>query len=114
MSAPSASRHGIGDPVPRVEDLRLLTGRGRYSDDRNLPGQAYAVVLRSPHAHARIRSIDAAAAKAQVQAMGQRLLGLSAAPKPADAADAAALALCHLAHAPVRARLAAATARATS
>ena len=49
---------------------------------------------------------DGAADKAQVQAMVQRLLGLAAPPKPADAADAAALALCHLAHAPVRARLA--------
>jgi crossover junction endodeoxyribonuclease RuvC len=51
---------------------------------------------------------DGAADKGQVQAMVQRLLGLATAPKPADAADAAALALCHLAHAPARARLAAA------
>jgi crossover junction endodeoxyribonuclease RuvC len=55
---------------------------------------------------------DGAADKTQVQHMVQRLLGLVAPPKPADAADAAALALCHLAHAPVRSRLAAATARA--
>src|SRR4051812_39049030 len=55
---------GIGQPVRRREDLRLLTGRGRYSDDVNVPGQAYAVMVRSPHAHARIRSIDAAPAKA--------------------------------------------------
>jgi crossover junction endodeoxyribonuclease RuvC len=55
---------------------------------------------------------DGAADKTQVQHMVQRLLGLAAPPKPADAADAAALALCHLAHAPVRSRLAAATARA--
>ena len=55
---------GIGQPVRRREDLRLLTGRGRYSDDLNLPGQAYAVMLRSPHAHALIRAIDAAAARA--------------------------------------------------
>jgi carbon-monoxide dehydrogenase large subunit len=54
----------IGKPLRRKEDLRLLTGRGRYSDDVNLPGQAYACVLRSPHAHARIRSIDTAAARA--------------------------------------------------
>lgn len=52
---------------------------------------------------------DGAADKQQVQMMVQRLLGLAAPPKPADAADAAALALCHLAHAPARARLAAAT-----
>ena len=55
---------------------------------------------------------DGAADKVQVQAMVQRLLGLATPPKPAGAADAAALALCHLAHAPVRARQAAATARA--
>jgi len=55
---------GIGQPVRRREDLRLLTGKGRYSDDVNLPGQAYAVMVRSPHAHALIRSIDTTAAKA--------------------------------------------------
>jgi len=54
----------IGQPLKRKEDLRLLTGAGRYSDDVNLPGQAYAAILRSPHAHARIRSIDTAAARA--------------------------------------------------
>src|SRR6266851_1302443 len=55
---------GIGQPVRRREDLRLLTGNGRYSDDVSLPGQAYAVMVRSPHAHAVIRRIDAAAARA--------------------------------------------------
>jgi aerobic carbon-monoxide dehydrogenase large subunit len=49
---------GIGQPVRRREDLRLLTGRGRYSDDVNVAGQAYAVMVRSPHALAAIRSID--------------------------------------------------------
>ena len=53
---------GIGAPVRRREDLRLLIGGGRYSDDVNLPGQAYAVMLRSPHAHALIRAIDTNAA----------------------------------------------------
>jgi crossover junction endodeoxyribonuclease RuvC len=53
---------------------------------------------------------DGAADKVQVQSMVQRLLGLATVPKPADAADAAALALCHLAHAPARARVAAAVA----
>src|SRR6188472_3119892 len=52
----------IGQPVRRREDLRLLTGRGRYSDDINVPGQAYAIMVRSPHAHALIGSIDVAAA----------------------------------------------------
>ena len=55
---------GIGDPVRRKEDLRLVTGRGCYSDDFNFPGQVYAAMVRSPHAHARIRSIDTAEARA--------------------------------------------------
>ncbi len=55
---------GIGQPVRRREDLRLLTGRGRYSDDLNVPGQAFAVMVRSPHAHAQIRGIDTNAASA--------------------------------------------------
>jgi carbon-monoxide dehydrogenase large subunit len=55
---------GIGAPVRRREDQRLLTGQGRYSDDLTLPGQAYAVMLRSPHPHAEIRSVDTAAARA--------------------------------------------------
>jgi carbon-monoxide dehydrogenase large subunit len=55
---------GIGQTVRRKEDARLVTGRGNYSDDVNLPGQAYGAAVRSPHAHARIRSIDVAAARA--------------------------------------------------
>ncbi len=55
---------GIGMPVLRKEDSRLLTGGGRFSDDVNLPGQAYAAMVRSPHAHARIAGIDAAQARA--------------------------------------------------
>src|SRR5271170_3658056 len=55
---------GIGQPVRRREDLRLITGRGRYSDDLNLPGQAYAVFVRSPHAHALICSLDPLVARA--------------------------------------------------
>jgi carbon-monoxide dehydrogenase large subunit len=58
------AKGGIGTPLPRLEDGRLLTGGGCYSDDFTLPGQAYAVVLRSPHAHARIVSIERAAARA--------------------------------------------------
>ena len=54
----------IGQSPHRKEDLRLLTGKGRFSDDTNLPGQAYAFMLRSPHAHARIRGIDTVAATA--------------------------------------------------
>src|SRR5262245_32673386 len=55
---------GIGQPVRRKEDQRLLTGAGRYTSDVFLPGQLYAAIVRSPHAHARIRGIDTAAAKA--------------------------------------------------
>ena len=53
----------IGQSPRRKEDLRLLTGKGRYSDDMNLPGQAYAIMLRSAHAHARIRGITTALAQ---------------------------------------------------
>jgi carbon-monoxide dehydrogenase large subunit len=52
-----ANGSGIGQPVRRREDLRLVRGAGRFTADENLPGQAYAVMLRSPHAHARIRAI---------------------------------------------------------
>jgi aerobic carbon-monoxide dehydrogenase large subunit len=51
---------GIGKPVRRREDARLLIGAGRFADDVSLPGQAYAFLLRSPHGHARIASIDVA------------------------------------------------------
>ena len=56
------ARFGIGQPVTRREDQRLLTGAGRYTDDIDIPGQAYAHILRSPHAHAEIAAIDTAAA----------------------------------------------------
>jgi len=55
-----SAREGVGKPVARKEDERLLTGKGCYSDDFNLAGQAYAAMVRSPHAHARIRSIATA------------------------------------------------------
>ena len=51
---------GIGASLPRLEDARLLTGGGCYSDDFTLPNQARGYVLRSPHPHARIVSIDTA------------------------------------------------------
>jgi hypothetical protein len=62
--AETANGSGIGQPVRRREDLRLVRGNGRYTADENLPGQVYAVMVRSPHAHARIRSIATADAKA--------------------------------------------------
>ena len=55
---------GMGQPVPRFEDPRLVRGEGRYVGDIILPGMAFGYVLRSPHAHAKIRSIDTTAAKA--------------------------------------------------
>ncbi len=59
-----SSQTGVGKSVERVEDGRLLTGQGRYTDDLRLPGTAYGVTLRSPYGHADIRSIDAEAARA--------------------------------------------------
>src|SRR5262249_55169653 len=50
---------GFGQPVRRKEDGRLLTGRGLFTDDVNLPGQAYAAMVRSPQAHARVVPTDA-------------------------------------------------------
>ena len=58
------TKFGIGQPVPRVEDPRFITGRGRYVDDFDLPQQCHAVLVMSPHAHARIKGIDTAKAKA--------------------------------------------------
>ena len=55
---------GIGVAVKRVEDFRFLTGRGRYTDDIDQPNQLYAWILRSPHTHARIKSIDTSKASA--------------------------------------------------
>ena len=49
------SATGIGAAVRRKEDFRFITGQGRYTDDLTRPGQSYAVFVRSPHAHARIR-----------------------------------------------------------
>jgi carbon-monoxide dehydrogenase large subunit len=60
----TATSNQIGQPVRRKEDLRLITGKGNFSDDVNLPQQVYAVMLRSPHAHARLRSIDVGKAMA--------------------------------------------------
>src|ERR1700704_2926373 len=60
----SMGEFAIGQPVSRFEDPRLLRGGGRYVDDMVLPRMAFGHVLRSPYAHARIRSIDATPAKA--------------------------------------------------
>jgi carbon-monoxide dehydrogenase large subunit len=60
----------IGQRVERREDARFLTGRGQYTDDIVLPGQSYGVFLRSPHAHATIKSIDTTAAAAAPGVLG--------------------------------------------
>ncbi|HKE66846.1 MAG TPA: hypothetical protein VKB59_19655, partial [Micromonosporaceae bacterium] len=52
------STRTVGSSTLRVEDLRILTGRGRYVDDVRLPGMLHAAFVRSPFAHARILSID--------------------------------------------------------
>jgi carbon-monoxide dehydrogenase large subunit len=57
-----AEATGIGAPVKRKEDQRFITGKGQYTDDINRPGQAYAVFVRSQHAHANLKGIDASAA----------------------------------------------------
>src|SRR5579871_3367017 len=61
---------GIGDRVLRKEDKRFITGRGRYTDDINMNGVQHAAFVRSPHAHARIKSIDTAEAKAAPGVVG--------------------------------------------
>ena len=63
MASQSTNFRFIGQPILRTEDARLLTGRGQFSDDFSFPGQTYAVLARSPHAHARIVRIDTTAAK---------------------------------------------------
>ncbi|TXL75453.1 xanthine dehydrogenase family protein [Vineibacter terrae] len=63
-------KFGIGQPVPRSEDPKLLRGEGRYTDDVNLANQAYAVMVRSRHAHAILRGIDLAPARAMPGVLG--------------------------------------------
>jgi carbon-monoxide dehydrogenase large subunit len=86
----------IGRPMPRFEDLRLVRGAGRYSDDISVPGQAYAVFVRSPHAHATIKRIDTSAARAMpgviavltgTDYVADGLKGAMQRPNPAGAID---------------------------
>src|SRR3984893_18415599 len=56
--AAGAASGAIGQPLRRKEDQRLLTGKGRFSDDFNMAGQAYAVMVRSPYPHAQLRDLD--------------------------------------------------------
>ncbi|TDV35828.1 xanthine dehydrogenase molybdenum binding subunit apoprotein [Paraburkholderia caballeronis] len=87
----------IGQPIPRVEDRRFVTGNGQYTDDLRVEGQAYAAFLRSPHAHAALRSVDVSAAREApgviAVLVGQDYLddgfqGVDHVPNPVDAVDA--------------------------
>lgn len=64
------AKFGIGQPVRRTEDPVLVQGQGRYTDDIDLPGQAYAVIVRSTHAHGVIKGIDTGAARAMPGVLG--------------------------------------------
>src|ERR1700678_249401 len=69
-NAIALQKYGVGQPVRRKEDDTLVRGKGKYTDDFNLPGQAYAWIVRSSHAHGIIRGIDSAAAKAMPGVLG--------------------------------------------
>jgi aerobic carbon-monoxide dehydrogenase large subunit len=86
----------VGRPLLRFEDLRLVRGAGRYTDDLSVPGQAHAVFVRAPHAHADIVSIDTSAARSRPGVLavlsGEDYIadghvGISHHPNPADAND---------------------------
>jgi carbon-monoxide dehydrogenase large subunit len=66
----AVQKFGIGQPVPRTEDPTLVRGRGNYTDDVKLPGEAYAAMVRSRHAHGVIRKIDVAAAREMPGVLG--------------------------------------------
>jgi aerobic carbon-monoxide dehydrogenase large subunit len=69
-TAIALQKYGVGQPVRRKEDETLVRGKGKYTDDFNLPGQAYGWMARSNHAHGFIRGIDASAAKAMPGVLG--------------------------------------------
>jgi len=86
----------IGRPLPRFEDLRLVRGAGNFTDDVSLPGQAFAIFVRAPHAHARIVSIDTSAARGSpgvlavltgADYVADGYVGVAHMPNPADAND---------------------------
>ena len=87
------AKFGIGQSVKRVEDQRFLTGKGRYVEDIDLPNQAYAIAVGSPHAHAKIVSIDTSKAAAApgvlavltgADVIADELGGLTAHPMPEE------------------------------
>src|SRR5258706_13250094 len=65
MSSTAHMHGGIGESIKRKEDGRFLHGKGNYIDDLTLPGMLHMAILRSPHAHARIKSVDTSAASAK-------------------------------------------------
>src|SRR5246500_6026732 len=69
-NAIALQKFGVGQPVLRKEDDTLVRGKGKYTDDFNLPGQAYAWIVRSSHAHGIIKGIGTAAAKAMPGVLG--------------------------------------------
>src|SRR6201985_1176652 len=69
-NAIALQKYGVGQPVRRKEDDTLVRGKGKYTDDFSLPGQAYAWIVRSSHAHGIIRGIDTTAAKAMPGVLG--------------------------------------------
>lgn len=69
-NAIALQKFGVGQPVRRKEDDTLVRGQGKYTDDINLPGQAYAWMVRSSHAHGLIKGIDTTAAKAMPGVLG--------------------------------------------
>ena len=86
----------IGRPMPRFEDLRLVRGAGRYTDDVSVPGQTFAAFVRTPHAHARIVGIDISAAHRRpgvlavltgADYVADGYVGMAHFPNPADAND---------------------------
>src|SRR5687767_14234434 len=80
----------IGRPIPRLEDARLLTGAGRYADDRWLEGQAWCAFVRSPHAHARVVSMRIPPGVCALTGADYRADGLGPidhVPNPLDAHD---------------------------
>jgi len=69
-NAIALQKYGVGQPVRRKEDDTLVRGKGKYTDDFNLPGQVYAWIVRSTHAHGLIRNIDTDAARAMPGVLG--------------------------------------------
>ncbi len=70
MNRPESGFRYIGQPMPRHEDARLIVGQGRYTDDFNFPNQTFAAMVRSPHPHARIVSINKSRALAMPGVLG--------------------------------------------